>query len=345
MLIAFHLSRLGISFPTYSMKKIIFVLTLLSSASFHPVSAQTDPRPKMDAYLNSLDLALKPVMTAYSMYKRSLSESDSFEEVKTKGKTVVGEAAKAIRNVKNITPYRNELLSKNASLKLLQEMYNAGKKEFPKINALYSEKSALTKEKRNESALKKLEEAMSKAIDLEIDLQKKNRLFYRRFYADSAAADFCLQLAPLYADLVNNFLSIKGDSLGIFPDGAKQYRMYSSTLSLPSSPAPGRVIHLYVGDTLIGASAEYYFFYRANFEAAKETFDIISLFMDTCYPEKAESAYDESVIFDKQNVDRGEESVYPYRFQEKNTLWRVVLRNDAQNNYLVFIDLSYGFYE
>lgn len=327
------------------MKKIIFVLTFLSSVAFHPVSAQTDPRPEMDAYLNSLDLALKPVMTAYSMYKTSLSESDSFEAVKTKGKNVVGEAAKAIRNVKKITPYRNELLSKNASLKLLQEIYNAGKREFPKINAFYSSKSALAKEIRNETAIKKLEEAMSRAIELEIELQKKNRLFYRRYYADSAAAGFCRELAPLYAALAHDFYPIKGDSLGVFPDGAKQYRMYKSTMPLTSSPAQGRVIQLYAGDSLKGASAEYYFFYRDNFEAAKETFDIITLYMDSCYPETAESAYDEANIFDKSNIDKGEESVYTYHLPDKKSRLRVVLRNDGQNNYLVFIDLSSGFYD
>lgn len=299
----------------------------------------------MDAYLNSLNIAVKPVITSYTIYKTSLSESDSFEEIKMKGEAIIEEATKAIRNVKKIPPYRNELFSKNANLKLLQEIYDRGKKIFPKINALYSEKSTLSKEKRSETALKTLEDAMSGAIALEVDLQKKNRLFYRHFYADSAAANFCRELAPLHEGLAGNFISIKGDSVGIFPDGMKQYRMYASTRSISSSPAPGRIIHLYAGDTLKGASAEYYFYYQNNFDAAKETFDMITLFLDACYSETAESAYDEAAIFDKLNIDKGEESVYPYRLADKIALLRVVLRNDGKNNYLVFIDLSYGFYD
>ncbi len=327
------------------MKKSVLFFLLPILVLSQTISAQTDPRPQMDAYLNSLNSVLKPVITSYSTYKTSLSESESFEEVKTKGKAVLEEAAKAIRSVKKISPYRDELFSKNANLKLLQEINKIGKKIFPKINVLYSEKSTLSKEKRSETALKTLEDAMSRAIALEVDLQKKNRLFYRRFYADSAAAGFCGEMATLGEGLAENFLSIKGDSVGIFPDGMNQYRIYASTLSLSSSPASGRIIHLYAGDTLKGASAEYYFFYQNNFDAAKETFDMITLFLDSCYPETAESPYDESSIFDKFNIDKGEESVYPYRLADKKSLLRVVLRNDGQNNYLVFIDLSYNFYE
>ncbi len=121
--------------------------------------------------------------------------------------------------------------------------------------------------------------------------------------------------------------------------------MYSSTLSLPSSPAPGRVIHLYERDTLKSASAEYYFYYQTDFEAARETFDFITLFLDACYPGEADSAYEESVIFDRENIIKGEESIYAYRFRENDSLMRVVLRSDGKNFFLVFIDLSYGFYD
>ncbi len=298
----------------------------------------------MDAYLEKLNMAIQPVFEKYSAYRASLLQGDTYYWIGLKSKEVITAAATAIKNVKKIPPYQKDQFAKPAYLKLLNEIYHTGKKKFPKINEIFSEKTTVPAAQRKEYAEKKLADAMIYAIAFELDMQKKNRLFYRHYYADAAASDFCMEMTPLHRELPRNFINIKGDSVDVFIDGTEQYRIYESTLPISSSPTSGRVIHRYSGDTLKGASVEYYFYFSEDFDGAVETFDIITLFFDACYPDKADLAFDESETYGKQQIDEGYDSAYIYRFDNNNSILRAVLRLSEDNGYLVFIDLSYGFY-